>query len=518
MRFIWISAITMACSGKDVAIEGEGDDGLGGGTIEDNSCAEDTECSPWQICDASACIDGDRDNSFSEATNFTQTEDGVGGYINVPNDVDYWRYTSPGGEFIRASLDKLDMGDSAMEADLKLTIFSNTGELLTSADDYPNGERVGNYDSVVYAYLAYAGDYTFMIEDVNADFGGTAWGGQDYTYKLRMYAWNQATFGSDSTLDEPMIFGGEESNGLIMTPNSWTAVGILIEEEGDVDYIALDFQDTEVVGSDGVQLLDDDGEPYGWYNGELTVDGLLDLSGSDATPLVTLHDPEDLVSASRTGVGPDGSLKYPAMREGGWVLAVSDADGGGGPNHWYAVLINTEHRGNNYAWESESNDAATAANSIEMTEARNSSDKPFASGTIQGRVDSPGDIDHFSIMAPETIAGTTEEITEESQWVVVCITSSNQGSAIAPTLSITDTEGNFLSDGDEASTEAVATDPEGDPNLSIENIRITPGETLTLTVDPGEDSLAGPDEWYRLRAFIASFPISAYEDGGYSCP
>ena len=518
MRFIWISALTIACGGKDVGIDEDGDDGSVDGVVEDNSCDEDSECMPWQICEESACIDGDRDNSFSEATNFSQTEEGVGGYINVPNDVDYWRYTSPGGEFIRASLDKHENEEGGLEADLKLTVFSNTGELLTSADDYPNGERVGNYDSVVYAYLAYAGDYTFMIEDVNAEFGGTAWGGADYTYKLRMYTWNQATFGSESTLEEPIQFGGEDTLGLTMSPNSWTAVGVILEEEGDVDYIALDFQDLNVVDSNGIQALDEDGVPYGWTNGEITVDGLLDLSGSDATPLVTLHDPEDLVSASLEGVGPDGSLKYPAMREGSWVLALSDADGGGGANHWYAVLINTDHRGNNYAWETESNDSDASANSIEMTEARNSSDKLFATGTIQGRVDSSGDLDHFTIMAPDTIAGTTEEITEESQWVVVCLTSTSQGSSLAPSVSITDAGGNFLSDGDGESTEGVETDPDADPNLNIENVRITPGETLTLTVDPGEDTLAGPDEWYRLRAFIASFPVSAYEDGGYSCP
>ena len=526
MRIIWISALTIACAGKDVGIDedGAGAPGGGDGTITaegqdgDDTCEDDSECLPWQICDARACSDGDRDNSFSEATNFTQTEEGVGGYINVPNDVDYWRYSSTGGEFIRASLDKMEPTAAGLESDLKLTIFSPSGELLTSADDYPNGDRVGNYDSVVYAYLAYAGDYTFMVEDVNAEFGGTAWGGAEYTYRLRMYDWNQATFGSESSLSEPLRFGEEDSAGLTMTPNTWTAVGVILEEEGDVDYIALDFQDINVVDSSGIQALDEDGEPYGWYNGELTVDGILDLSGSDATPLVTLHDPDELVSASLEGVGPNGSLKYPAMREGGWVLAVSDAEGGGGTNHWYAVLINTEHRGNTYPWESESNDAPTGSNRVEMTEARNSSDKLFASGTIQGRVDSPGDIDHFSIMAPDTIAGTTEEVTEESQWVVVCVTSSNQGSAIAPSLSITDAEGNFLSDGVGDSTEAVATDPEADPNLNIENIRITPGETLTLTVDPGEDTLAGPDEWYRLRAFIASFPVSAYEDGGYACP
>jgi len=513
MRIIWFVGLMAACGGKDVAIYGGEDGGPGDGVVEDNSCTDDSECQSWEICEVSACIDGDRDNSFSEATNFGQTEDGVSGYINIPNDVDHWRYTASGGEFIRASIDPHEARvEGEPEADLKLTVYAPDGSVLTSADDYPNGGSVGNYDSVIYAYMAYAGDYIFKIEDVNADFGGVAWGGQEYSYTLRMYDWINFTRDRDSTLDAPILFGAEEDGGLTMTPNSWSAVGVLIEEEGDVDYIALNFADGNV------EEADEDGVPYGWYGGEFTVDGLLDLSGSDATPLVTFHDPDDLVASSLEGVGPDGSLKYPALREGSWVLALTDANGGGGPNHWYAVLLNAEHRGDNYPWESESNDTVTAANAIELVEARNSNDKLFATGTIQGQVDSPGDIDHFSIMVPETIAGTTEDVTDPSQWVVLCMTSSNQGSAIAPSITVTDAEGSLLSDGEGETIETIEANPDSDPNLNVENIIITPGETLTIAVDAGPDTLGGPDEWYKLRAFVASFPVSTYADGGYACP
>jgi hypothetical protein len=509
MRIILFVGLMAACGSKDVEITEEGDGGPGDGTVEDNSCTDDSECQGWEICEVPACVDGDRDNSFSEATNFSQSEEGVGGYINIPNDVDHWRYTATGGEFIRASIDPHeDRGEDLPEANLKLTVYTPSGSVLTSADDYPNGGSVFNYDSVIYAYLAYAGDYIFKVEDVN----GTPWGGQDYNYTLRMNDWWQVTWGSDSSIDEPMLFGAEEDDGLTMTTNMWSAVGVLLEEEGDVDYIALNFADGNV------EDADEDGVPYGWYGGEFTVDGLLDLSGSDATPLVTLHDPDDLAASSLEGVGPDGSLKYPALREGSWVLALSDANGGGGPNHWYAVLLNAEHRGNTLPWESESNDTVSAANAIELVEARNPNDKLFASGTIQGRVDAPGDVDHFSIMAPETIAGTTEDVTDSSQWVVLCMTSSNQGSAIAPSITVTDSEGNLFSDGEGETIETMEADPDGDPNFNIENIIITPGETLTIAVDPGPDTLAGPDEWYKLRAFIASFPVSTYDDGGYACP
>jgi len=518
MRITWIVGLLAACGGKDIEINDD-NGGAGGATIEDNSCAEDGECQPWEICEESACIDGDRDNSFSEAVNFSKSEEGVGGYINIPNDVDHWRYTAAGGEFIRASIDPHeDREEGQPQADLKLTIYSPDGSVLTSADDYPNGGVVGNYDSVVYAYLAYAGDYIFKIEDVNADFGGSPWGGEEYNYRLKLYDWNQVTWGSESTLEAPINFAGEEGSGITITTNSWSAVGVLIEEEGDVDYVALDFVDGNVMNNNGELYEDEDGAPYGWYQGELTVDGLLDISGSDATPLVTLHDPEDLVASVREGVGPDGSLKYPALREGNWVLALSDANGEGGPNHWYAVLLNADHRGNGHAWETESNDTSSGANAIEMVEARNSSDKPFAQGTIQGRVDATDDIDHFSIMAPDSINGTPEEGADPVQWVVLCMTSGGQGSSIAPTITVTDADGNLMSDRDEVAVEDIPSDPDADPNLKVENIIIDPGETLTIAVDPGPDAMAGPDEWYKLRAFIASFPVTPYEEGGYSCP
>ena len=79
MRFTWLFALTMACGGKDVTIDEDSESGPSGDVIEDNSCDADDECTPWEICEDRACVDGDRDNSFSEATNFTQSEDGVGG-------------------------------------------------------------------------------------------------------------------------------------------------------------------------------------------------------------------------------------------------------------------------------------------------------------------------------------------------------------------------------------------------------------------------------------------------------
>ena len=59
---------------------------------------------------------------------------------------------------------------------------------------------------------------------------------------------------------------------------------------------------------------------------------------------------------------------------------------------------------------------------------------------------------------------------------------------------------------------------ENPPDVRIENIEITPGETVNIQVNPGADSTGAADEWYRMKVFIASFRVSGYDEGGYSCP
>jgi hypothetical protein len=79
-----------------------------------------------------------------------------------------------------------------------------------------------------------------------------------------------------------------------------------------------------------------------------------------------------------------------------------------------------------------------------------------------------------------------------------------------PGLTLYGEDGSILAEQDSNADE--------NPNLRIENIEITPGEELVVQVNPGAETLGTPDEWYMLKAFIASFEVSSYEDGGYSCP
>jgi hypothetical protein len=507
MRSVLLTLMMFACDGdKPIENEDEGSSlpstDADGGAV-DMGCDSDDECSEWQICEEDDCVDGDRNNSFTEAEPISAGDDegqGISSHINVPGDVDFWRYTSMGSEFIRASVDPhADVPEGAPEPDTFVTLYGPDGTVVTSADDYPNGSRVSNFDSVLYAYLAVAGDYVFVVEDANPMWGAEAWGGEDYTYRLTLDEWGWLTAG-DSTFEEPFRMDNDWTDGIQISTNTWNSVGVLLEEEGQVDYLALQFDSENL-----------DGEITTWNDGILFVDGIEDLSGSDAIPLVTVLGPDDLPVASRTGVGPDGPVVAPALRAGEWVLALADADGGGGPNHWFVIMLNADTHDENLDWEDEPNDSTVTANAIEMTENVNGSGKPFSVGSIQGVVDGPGDTDFFSLSAPEESSGENDA-GEAAQWLVVCMNSTRWGSAIAPRVTVYGADGSILADQDADS------DSGTDPNLTIENVEIEPGEEVIVQVNPGADTEGSPDEWFRLKGFIASFPVSSYEAGGYTCP
>lgn len=505
MRPVFFILFLLACGG-DKTIDTTDEDGIQNYPTDsdggDPGCDEDNECANWQICEERECLDGDRNNSFTEAEAILPGDDGgIDTYINTAGDKDYWRYTSTGTEFIRAAVDPHDdVPEGSPEPDTFVTLYAPDGTVVTSADDYPNGARVSNYDSVLYAYLATAGDYIFVVEDANPMWGSPAWGGEDYPYSLNLSEWGWLTEGSESTLSDPFRMDNEWTTGIQVTPNTWNSVGIILEEEGEVDYIAVQFDSAN---------LDPDGEVTTWTDGYLYVDGVEDLSGSDATPLVQILSPDDVAVSSKVDFGIEGPGVAPALSAGEWILALSDADGGGGPNHWFVVMLNADTSDKTYDWETEPNDGAAAPNTIDMPEYTNTGGKPFSSGTIQGFVDQAGDTDFFSISAPEESAGENDD-GDMIQWVVLCMNSARWGSSITPSLIVYGEDGSILAEQDG--------NPDDSPNLRIENIQITPGEELVVQVNPGADTLGTPDEWYMLKAFIASFQVSSYEDGGYSCP
>ena len=64
MRYLWMGLLLGACV-KDKPIEESHPNGDDSGLSD--GCTDDVECSPWEICEAGECLDGDRNNATDEA-------------------------------------------------------------------------------------------------------------------------------------------------------------------------------------------------------------------------------------------------------------------------------------------------------------------------------------------------------------------------------------------------------------------------------------------------------------------
>jgi hypothetical protein len=452
----------------------------------DEECTEDVECSGWQICDDRECIDGDRNNAEDEAEALIQDDDiGVDRYINTVGDADYFSFSSAGGEFIFANTDAHEeVSEGSPVPDTFLTLYAPDGSIVTTADDFPNGGTVNNMDSALWAYLSQAGVYILKVSDANPIKGEPGWGGQQFSYHLDLSSWGQATHGS-STLTEPVLFGDD---GLGLTENTLYAVGVILEEPGEVDYIQLDF-------------------PYD--NAGLYVDGIEDLQGSDANPQASIMTMDGTLLAGRDEVGPYGGVLHPNVGTGPLMVAVQDADGGGGTNHWAVLIIKALSEDSALTEEVEPNDADVQATVLEMTERENGSGKVYFDGMQWGEMSAPGDTDFFKIQVSGD-ATTENDDGDTVQYMVVCMNSARWGSSIAPNLTA------YSADGTELMSSAG--DADDTPDNRLENVEITPGETVYVEVSAGAESAGTPDEWYMLKAYVASFSVTSYEEGGYSCP
>jgi hypothetical protein len=466
---------------------GDGGGGEGEGEGESESvCEEDADCPDWQICESDECLDGDRNNAKEEGFAVTLSpESTVSSYINKAGDADYYTFATAGGEFMFAFTDAHeDDASSGPFADTFLTLYDPEGDVVTTADNFPNGSSVGNMDSALWAYLSQAGTYTLKVEDANPINGNEAWGGREYTYSLTLKAWSQATYG-ESSFDAPYSPG---EAGLELVANTLYAVGIVLENEGDIDYIDVSF-------------------PYN--DAAVYVDGIEDLSGSDANPRASILTTEEALLATRDEVGPAGPVIYPNMSSGSFVVAVEDADGGGGANYWTVLIIKAGDEGVARSMDMEPNDTTSSATELEMAEKLNASDRTYFEGKVQGEMNSPGDVDLWQMTVDGSATVETED-GDEVQYLVVCVNAAKWGSSIAPDLAVYDASGVEL-----ASSAGSAT---ASPNNNIENVPLTPGETVYVSVTAGEESAGTADEWYFLNTYIASFSVSSYEEGGYSCP
>jgi hypothetical protein len=470
--FSW-ALLGTGCGG-DKTIGGDGADSsdAGGGGDDggtDDTCSGDTDCSGWEICEGSECIDGDRNNSVEEAQSILW-EDSRSGYVNPEDDVDYFTFEAEGGEYVRIAL---TLAESFDASGTTIELRKSNGKVITSADAFATGTGVTGVDAVMFAYLDEAGTYTISVEDdgsAGRDPDGQTVGSSDYTYSLLLAEWSDHTDDPDDIDQAAFVM-------VLDSERIWNTAGVLLEDEGDVDWIQLEYQ------TDGFTLF---------------IDGNEDISGSDATPRVRLLDEDFVPYTDKINIGPDQYAIAPLLDAGTYYLEISDALGGGGSNYWTFLHVISREDTNVHTIEDESNDVQFSATPVEQEDFENGSGKPFTRGQAQGSVSDSLDEDWFEF-----------EVTYEESWVVVCLNSTLLGSTVAPDIEVYDADGGLL---DSASGSAG-----GDPTANLENIEVGPG-SYYLRVVPPEDVDGGPGAWYRFNLYVASFSVSSYSDGGYSCP
>lgn len=353
-------AALWACSGKDADTEPGTDS-----TPVADTCVDDDGCDAGQICEAGACIAGDRDNDPASATPLADDGDGniTGeGTIATAGDVDWYQFTSLGSQFVRVDT---VVGSSDVEEDgldTVVTIYDAAGNLLAQEDEHPAGP-VGTYDSVAFAYLADPGTYTVTVEDVQ----GRAEPDTGYTLTVR-----------------DMGAGGDEADSLqsagyslgVNGADSWYAIPVVLSRGDGTD---------DVNDYARIQLP--------WDDTFVEFVGTMSPNASELTPALTLYDAaggEVMRKTAPTADDPAGVVNTEGQT---YVLKVTDADGGMGPTYWAVLFALVRDAGYGNPREVEPND--TTPQTLAMVD-RAPDVGAWVTGYGSGHIDTLGDVDRWS--------------------------------------------------------------------------------------------------------------------------
>ncbi len=454
-------SLVISCGDKDSPIEDDGGSDDSGTVLPD--CTTDTDCEDYEICEAEECLDGDRNNAADEAEELTDSIEGQ--FINPAGDIDYFTFTSEGAEFVRI----ITVSPEEEETDVYdtyLTLSGPDGAVVASVDNYPTGGSVSSGDSVLYAYLHEAGQYTIAVEDNGPYVGESAYGDDYYEYSLSVSTWSRYTE-EDDAYDDP----GYELNLSSDDDYSFTAIGVVLDSPGDVDYVEIDFP----VDESRLYILGQEETPSG------------------LTTSMKMYDEDGEVVMSRSPIG-DGNFTYaPILDDGNFILELTDADGAGGDGEWFFVFVYFTEDSSTYPLETEANDSPLLATTLETT--LSSSEEYTVSGGL-GFADAPAE--------PATADEDWYAIEAFSDgYLVVCLNSEYYGSAIAPDIAIIDGDG-----------ETVLEEEDGDdgyPTAAIENVEVEEGETYYLKVTHPEDAAYTPLDWYEFVLYVAEFEVNSYD-------
>ncbi|MCP4809074.1 MAG: hypothetical protein GY913_13345 [Proteobacteria bacterium] len=320
----------------------------------DDTCETDDDCSSTQICEDEDCVTGDRNNSIDEAESILW-DNPVGGTLETDGDQDFYAFTAEGGEYIRVQTTSDDE-----EMDTIVSLYTPSGKLHAQENDHALGS-VQTYDTVLYAYLPTAGDYTLLVEDVEGN------GATSFDYELELTEFNNYVQEDDSS--------GSAGEEIDVEAGYFYAVGFVLDEDSDKDWIQLNL-------------------PYDEC--PVLVTGPTYPLNSDATPVVDLYDHDGELLLRKSEPVPGDDAFYFEVDGGTALIGVEDASGGGSADHWGFVYVRVYDQGYHYPYEQEPNDDDSEASNIEFTWEGVEGDK-LGTGLVWGIMDFEDDEDWFAV-------------------------------------------------------------------------------------------------------------------------
>lgn len=350
-----LSASTLGCNGGDDKVDPEATDS---GTPVEPECIDDDACEAWEVCEAELCEPGDHNNSLDEAESLLWEQDTLG-YLATEGDQDFFTFQAEGGEFVRVSTEHTPEEHEGMNTIVSL--YSPTGQLHHQEDDHAVGP-VTTYDTVLYAYLPDAGEWTVVIEDVEGA------GDPAHSYTLSVQETGSHTREDDSFESPSYDLDADQANRI------W-AVGVALEEPADVDWVDITLP---------------------WEDCPIYVRGSQFTGGTDANATVELYTPEGQLLMHKEDLGPGGSAAYFEVDGRSALLSISDSLSGGGEDFWTFIYVTIGEQGYGYTYEEEDNSLPTLANRTSFEWDTNEWGN-YGASLHWGLVDEPGDADWFLV-------------------------------------------------------------------------------------------------------------------------
>jgi len=446
-RFLPLLLLTIGTScGKSTADKGT-ETGDTAPPEPECSTEDSSECLSFEICDQGECVVGDENNDVTEAQAILWDSD-VPGVLQNDDDVDYFSFTAAGGEFVRVSTENIGTDESMNTI---VTVYDPNGKVHQIEDEHAAGS-VSNYDTVLYTYLHMPGTWLIAIQDVEGAGSTTA------QYYVKLSETGGKTKESDSLLNPGYSFEATKAK-------TFWAVGVLLEENGDADWIEIDLP---------------------WENCPVFVQGSNYVGGTDATATVEFYLPDGTQLNRKEGLGPAGIAMYPEVNGKKLIVSAKDANDRGGDNHWFFVFLSIGEGGYSYTQETEPNDEMTDANLLDSTWTTNDDGSPYAYATGWGTLEWEDDEDHFYVNV------------EQDQYLHVWGTAGSVGSLLNAEVEVYDPNGQPLDSG-----------TEGDDNFpDLSNIGPLDAGNYALRVRHEEVDGAGLAWFYRLTVFQTGYTVS----------